>query len=90
VPTYAYRCPQCGPFELVRPMTASDAAAECPRCRATSTRVFGAPALRAFSALERDKHSADGPDVVSTLPPAGRRGRVRHTTDPRHARLPRP
>jgi putative FmdB family regulatory protein len=96
VPTYAYRCPQCGPFELVRPMAASDAAADCPRCSATSTRVFAAPALRALhpgvrAALERDERSADGPDVVSALPSAGHRGRrVRHTTDPRHARLPRP
>jgi len=96
VPTYAYRCPQCGPFELVRPMAASDAAADCPRCSATSTRVFGAPALRALhpgvrAARERDERSAAGPDVVSALPSAGRRGGgVRRTTDPRHARLPRP
>ena len=94
---YSYRCPGCGPFELMRPMFASDAAADCPSCGGRARRLFGAPALRVLSpgvrtALEKDERSADSPEVVHAVPAAGRtRGpRVRYARDPRHALLPRP
>jgi putative FmdB family regulatory protein len=97
VPTYSYRCPGCGPFELVRPMARSGADGRCPGCGHPGRRTFAAPALRALSAGmrtagESSERSADSPQVVSTIPPTGRaRGRAtRYTTDPRHARLPRP
>jgi putative FmdB family regulatory protein len=97
VPTYGYRCGPCGDFELVRPMAEAAAETTCPACGAPARRVFGAPALRALSpglrnALDAGERSADAPDVVTSVPAAGRRGRnvVRTTTDPRHARLPRP
>lgn len=93
---YSYRCPGCGPFELMRPMSASAAAADCPSCGRTH-RLFGAPALQVLSpevraALERDERSADSPEVVHAVPASGRtRGpRVRYACDPRHALLPRP
>ena len=97
MPIYSYRCPGCGPFELMRPMSASDGAADCPSCGVSAHRLFGAPALRVLSegvraALERDERSHDSPEVVDAVPTAGRtRGpRVRYTRDPRHALLPRP
>lgn len=97
MPVYSYRCPECGPFELVRPMSASGARADCPRCGDGGRRLFGAPALRASSpgaraALEKDERSADSPEVVSGVPDAGgsRGRRARYTRDPRHALLPRP
>jgi putative FmdB family regulatory protein len=94
VPTYSHRCPSCGPFDVVRPMAAADAPAACPVCGEPGPRTFGAPALRsghagARAALEAGERSAEAPDVVRGIPTAGRR-RVRTTTDPRHARLPRP
>ena len=97
MPTYSYRCVVCGPFDLVRPMSASGSAARCPACDRAGSRVFGAPALRSLSsglrrALDADARSADSPNVLSTVPAAGRRSgsATRYTTDPRHARLPRP
>ena len=94
---YSFRCPGCGPFELMRPMSASGAAADCPSCGGPARRLFGAPVLGVLSsgvraALERDERSADSPEVVHAVPAAGRaRGhRVRYARDPRHALLPRP
>jgi len=97
VPTYTFSCARCGPFDVVRPMAASGADALCPGCGAVARRMFGAPALRTLgagvrAALEKSERSADAPEVVTAVPPAGgKRGQgVRYTTDPRHARLPRP
>jgi putative FmdB family regulatory protein len=97
VAIYSYRCPECGSFELVRPMCASGAEADCPGCGGRARRLFDAPALRMASrgvraALEKDERSADSPEVVRAVPAASRpRGhRVRYTRDPRHTRLPSP
>jgi putative FmdB family regulatory protein len=94
LPTYGYRCPRCGGFDLVRPMSEAGAAATCPDCGETARRVFGAPALRALDpgvrrALDAGARSADAPQVVSSVPGRSRRA-TPTTTDPRHARLPRP
>jgi hypothetical protein len=56
--------------------------------------MFRAPALRALDpglrrALDADARSADTPQVVSSVPGRSRRTNP-ITTDPRHARLPRP
>lgn len=96
MPTYSYRCEICGQFDLVRSMAASGSDARC-QCGGAGRRVYRAPALRAQgtglrTALEASEGSADAPQVVSSLPAAGRRfgSAGRYTTDPRHARLPRP
>lgn len=94
MPTYSFRCPDCGGFEMRRPMAEADHPARCPRCSAAAQRVFGAPALRGLDpalrrALDADARSADAPDVVTSVPGRSRRA-TRITTDPRHARLPRP
>jgi putative FmdB family regulatory protein len=93
VPTYSYRC-SCGPFEQLRPMAAAHEQAACPACGEPSPRVFAAPALRRLdpgvrAAVEAGERSAEAPEVVRAVPSTGRR-RVRTSTDPRHARLPRP
>jgi putative FmdB family regulatory protein len=99
LPTYSYRCPVCGPRDLLRPMAHAASVAACPTCEREMRRVYGAPALRHLnpavrSALDASARSADAPDVVSAVPtgPRDRRRRppTRYTTDPRHARLPRP
>ncbi|AGB21062.1 putative regulatory protein, FmdB family [Mycobacterium sp. JS623] len=94
LPTYGYRCRCCGGFDLVRPMAEAATTAPCPACGETSSRVFRAPALRALDpglrrALDADARSADAPQVVSSVPGRSRRT-TPITTDPRHARLPRP
>lgn len=94
MPTYSYRCPGCGPFDLVRPMARASEAASCPGCGGAGTRVWGAPALRALApgvrrALDADARSATDPAVVGAPTPSPRR-RTRYTSDPRHLRLPRP
>ena len=94
MPTYSYRCTACGPFDLVRPMAAADEEAVCRACAAPSPRAYGAPALRRLStgvraAVEAGERSAEAPQVVRAIPTPGRRA-PRVSTDPRHARLPRP
>jgi putative FmdB family regulatory protein len=94
MPTYGFRCASCGEFDLVRPMSAAAAATACPDCGAQAARVYGAPALRGQDpglrrALDASGRSADAPEVVTAVPGRSRHG-IRTTTDPRHARLPRP
>ena len=96
MPTYSYACAACGGFDLVRPMVEASAPAACPACGGSARRVFGAPALRGLDpavrgALDAGARSAEAPDVVQGRPP-GRSSRrpTRHTTDPRHQKLPRP
>ena len=94
MPTYSYRCAACGPFDLVRPMAAAGEQVSCPGCGGAGRRTFGAPALRGGdagvrAAIEAGERSAEAPDVVRGVPSTGRR-RTRTSTDPRHARLPRP
>jgi putative FmdB family regulatory protein len=94
LPTYGYDCEPCGGFTLVRSMAAVDHPATCPSCGRSARRVFGVPALRSLDprlrqALDAGARSADAPTVVSAVPGRSRRA-TRTTTDPRHARLPRP
>jgi putative FmdB family regulatory protein len=94
VPTYGYRCDECGPFEVRHTLREPTRTVErCPRCAEAAGRVFGAPALRGMApsvrrALDVHERSAHQPSVVSAVPPSRRATPV--TTDPRHARLPRP
>ncbi|RCW43226.1 putative FmdB family regulatory protein [Halopolyspora algeriensis] len=92
MPTYLYRCRECGPFDTSRPLGTAAATEPCPVCAVPAPRLFTAPRLnRAAGPLtrahEQSLRSADEPDVVTTPPPAAP---ARTTHDPRHARLPRP
>jgi putative FmdB family regulatory protein len=94
LPTYGFSCRQCGDFTMRRPMSETTATADCPDCGHSARRMFGSPALRALDDSLRQAHaagerSADSPQIVSSVP--GRSPRAtRVTSDPRHARLPRP
>jgi len=88
-----YRCPSCGPFDVVRSMAESDPGHDCPDCGAASRRLFSPPAVRQVaarvaSALGAQERSAHEPQVVTDVPASRRPSNV--TTDPRHAALPRP
>jgi putative FmdB family regulatory protein len=94
LPTYGYQCEPCGGFTLVRPMAQVGDPAACPSCGRGAQRVFGLPALRTLDprlreAMDAGARSAEAPPVVSTVPGRSRRA-TPITTDPRHARLPRP
>jgi putative FmdB family regulatory protein len=70
VPIYAFRCRECGLFELARPMTDAGAAATCPSCGAEARRVFTPPGLALLAtpvrgALDQAERSAYEPDVVT-------------------------
>jgi putative FmdB family regulatory protein len=93
MPTYAYRCPSCGPFDVTCSMREVAPGRACPECTTASPRVFSAPAVRRVAAplaraLGAQERSAHEPQVVNDLPAARRPSGI--TTDPRHARLPRP
>jgi putative FmdB family regulatory protein len=94
MPSYQYRCAACGRFELQRPMTEVQATAPCPDCGQAARRVFGLPGVTIVdpavrSALDASARSADAPAVVTHVPGRARRA-TPMTTDPRHAKLPRP
>jgi putative FmdB family regulatory protein len=98
LPTYGYRCSRCGSFDVRREINNRLDAEPCPSCARPSRRVFDAPALRGVHpglrrALDAQQRSAHEPTVVrtdqgATLGPSRRATPV--STDPRHARLPRP
>jgi putative FmdB family regulatory protein len=98
VATFAYRCTDDGPFDVVRPIGTATATSSCPHCGAEAVRVWTAPRLSlaspaAMSALDRAERSRSEPDVVTAPPPrpTGRRPhRPAGTVNPALQRLPRP
>ncbi|MGP3934693.1 FmdB family zinc ribbon protein [Nonomuraea sp. KM88] len=90
--TYAYRCLDCGQFEVRLPIGTAEAVRECPVCRAPARRFFTVPNLTRLSpaasaALTREEQSREVPEVVTRVPP------VRRWQPPQHpalSRLPRP
>ncbi|MFC6881001.1 MULTISPECIES: FmdB family zinc ribbon protein [Actinomadura] len=93
VVVYEYRCPECGPFGVARPMGEAGGTERCPACAGAARRVFTAPGVRRTPgalgrALAAQEASAHEPRVVNAVPPARRRPGP--APDPRRARLPRP
>ena len=93
MPTYSFRCSDCGPFDLTRAMTDVVATPPCPTCTAPARRVFGLPRLTSFS---KGQHrlaglaaaSAEQPAVTTSIPAALGRPRTPRR-DPRLPALPR-
>ncbi|MFJ1806851.1 MULTISPECIES: zinc ribbon domain-containing protein [unclassified Streptomyces] len=91
--TYQYRCPGCGPFDVIRPMGRALPDEPCTTCGAQARRDFTAPMLTRTStplarALGAQEASAHEPRVVTEVPSAHRRPAP--AADPRHTRLPKP
>lgn len=91
---YAFRCTECGPFDAPFPIGTAPDRSTCPECSGSSTRMITAPRLGFGGnpyrrAVERTMATADAPQVVSALPPPGRRP-VPVSTNPLHRKLPRP
>lgn len=97
VAIYEFLCEQHGVFELHRPIGSAPQDQACPECGAPSRRIVSAPMVIGSSrsawsgAIERAARSAHEPEVVSSVPPAGARRRIRTAPlTPQLARLPRP
>ena len=91
--TYRYRCPDCGSFDVTRPIGEALPEESCAECGCQAQRVFTAPMLaRTPAALARALRAQEAgayePRVVDRVPPA--RSRPAPPADPRHARLPHP
>ncbi|CAG2131237.1 Zinc ribbon domain protein [compost metagenome] len=60
MPTYDYRCKDCGEFALIRPMARRDAPAMCPGCGMGAERALvAAPALASMAASARAAHAVN-------------------------------
>ena len=75
MPTYAFTCERCGPFDELRPMAEATAPARCPGCDTGARRLFTAPGVARMPAamsraLTMEAKSAHEPAVVSA--PRGR------------------
>lgn len=94
---YEFCCPQHGMFELMLPMGAASSRGQCPQCGGDALRQMSAPKfVRSsrsawFGAIERAEKSRHEPEVVSSVPAAGARRRIRQAPlTPALRRLPRP
>lgn len=75
MPLYVFACPECGSFEVARPMAEASSRTCCPTCQGEARRVFTPPRLSRLAtpvrrALETEEASAHEPRVVT-----GKRGR---------------
>lgn len=94
---YEYLCEQHGAFETHLPIGSAPPEHACPCCGAPSRRIVSAPMVIGSSrsawssAIERAERTRYEPEVVSSVPPAGARRRIRTAAmTPQLARLPRP
>ncbi|MFB4306810.1 FmdB family zinc ribbon protein [Actinomadura sp. GTD37] len=90
---YQYRCAECGPFDVSRPIGTAGPAEPCAACGGAAPRAFTPPLVARTSrplarALDAQAASAHEPRVVGRVPAAPRRAAP--PADPRHALLPRP
>ncbi len=81
MPVYEYRCNQCGPFDQRRNAEDSSRPPPCPRCSATTKRVYTALAIHSRSGAPAASNAAEANLVdrartgepIITGPPVGRR-----------------
>lgn len=94
--TYQYRCREHGTVDAQFPMGAAAAAVACPACGGPSARVFSSPMLHAGDArarrlIEATTSTSDRPEVVTSIPSAGRRRtQPMAPPNPMLQKLPRP
>lgn len=91
MPTYTYRCPGCGEFDVILPMSAVQPQSPCPGCATSARRIFAAPALSTLApGLHRMADlaaaSAENPQIATRSPGPGVPSAPRR--DPRYPALP--
>ena len=94
---YEYRCDQDGVFEVMRPLGTAPATVACPACNREAPRIVSAPMILTTSrsawsaAIERADKTRYEPEVVTSVPAAGAKGRTRMLPlTPTLRGLPRP
>ena len=77
MPTYDYACPDCGPFEAIRPVAAFRDPCACVTCGALASRVLlAAPGLASMdsgrrAAFATNERSASAPAQSRKTHPSG-------------------
>jgi putative FmdB family regulatory protein len=69
MPTYAYACGRCGPFDVMRSIAERDGPVKCPRCDGDAPRMVSAARLA---------RPGDGSSGGSASGDAGSYRRMRH------------
>ncbi|WP_082399671.1 FmdB family zinc ribbon protein [Gordonia phthalatica] len=92
MPVYQFLCADCGRFEARFSMAEVPDSTTC-RCGASARRGVSSPAFgrggRAMALMDATKSTAERPAVVDRVPAGNRRG-TPTSTNPLHAKLPRP
>ncbi|MBU8812566.1 FmdB family zinc ribbon protein [Mycolicibacterium goodii] len=81
MPTYTFRCSNCGPFDLTRAIAEHSSTPACPECQTPARRVFGSVPLTTFTAghhraFDAAAASAESPTVVKSIPAGADRPRA--------------
>lgn len=92
MPTYEFSCSRCGRFDAVFSLAAVPDATACA-CGTSARRAMTAPHLGrgssgAMRLLDATAATAERPAVVGSIPSGG--ARTATSTNPLHAKLPRP
>lgn len=78
MPMYTYRCPECGTFQLMRPLDHRNDPTACPTCGRAGRRTFETARVTQVSTPALDRavtkagRSAETPEVTRSIPPAQR------------------
>ncbi len=94
MPTYVFRCDAGCQFDAFYTMAEVPRQAPCAQCGAAAVRIVTTPHLgrsgtSAYRAIEQSERTAHAPEVTTSIPSAPRKS-TPVTTNPLHARLPRP
>ena len=77
MPTYDYRCTDCGGFSAVRKLSERNDPCACPRCGTIGERVlFAVPMYGLLDAAEREAHAIN--ERAAHAPQGSREYRARH------------
>lgn len=96
MPSYRFRCAEGCSFDAMFAMAEVPRTTDCRACGASDARrMITAPHLSAtgsaaYGLIERSARSAHEPAVVDRVPTQPGAPRQRSTTNPLHAKLPRP
>lgn len=95
MPWYEFRCEAGHETEQLMPISSETRQIPCPQCAGVAVRRISAPNVRRVdsaraAAVEASAKTAYEPAVVNSLPASGNRRVQPVTTNPQHAKLPKP
>lgn len=59
MPLYEFHCAEHGPFQAIRPMSASKEPCDCPTCGASAPRALATPMLRGGDRAKMNAHAVN-------------------------------